>query len=124
MKRCILLLILLLLPAALFAEDYFQPIPMTEVARLMKRPDVVVFDVNVQELWVEHHIPGAVHINSPNIARFLPANKKTMLIFYCSGPLCRASADAANASIVLGFRRVYVMTDGIFNWLKTGYPVE
>lgn len=124
MKRCILLLILLLLPAALFAEDYFQPIPMTEVARLMKRPDVVVFDVNVQELWVEHHIPGAVHINSPNIAKFLPANKKTMLIFYCSGPLCRASADAANASIVLGFRRVYVMTDGIFNWLKAGYPVE
>ena len=124
MKRCILLLILLLLPAALFAEDYFQPIPMTEVARLMKRPDVAVFDVNVQELWVEHHIPGAVHINSPDIARFLPANKKTMLIFYCSGPLCRASADAANASIVLGFRRVYVMTDGIFNWLKAGYPVE
>ena len=124
MKRCILLLILLLQPAALFAEDYFQPIPMTEVARLMKRPDVVVFDVNVQELWVEHHIPGAVHINSPDIARFLPANKKTMLIFYCSGPLCRASADAANASIVLGFRRVYVMTDGIFNWLKAGYPVE
>lgn len=124
MKRFILLLILLFLPTVLFADDYFQPIPMSEVARLMKRPDVMVFDVNVQELWVEHHIPGSVHIDSPDIARFLPADKKTILIFYCSGPLCRASADAANASIVLGFRRVFVMTDGIFNWLKAGYPVE
>ncbi len=124
MKRFILLLILLFLPTVLFADDYFQPIPMSEVARLIKRPDVMVFDVNVQELWVEHHIPGSVRIDSPDIARFLPADKKTILIFYCSGPLCRASADAANASIVLGFRRVFVMTDGIFNWLKAGYPVE
>lgn len=124
MKRGMLLLILLLLPTVLFAEDYFQPIPMAEVARMMKRPDVVILDVNVQELWVEHHLPKAVHIDSPDIARFLPADKSAILIFYCAGPLCRASSDAANASVLLGFRRVFVMTDGIFTWLKAGYPVE
>jgi len=97
---------------------------MTEVARLRGRPDVVIFDLNVREIWVEHQIPGAVHIDGPDISAFLPANKDAILIFYDAGPQSRVSADAANAAILLGFRRVYVMTDGIFTWVKAGYPVE
>ena len=124
LKRSIILLVLLLLPTLLWAEDYFQPIPMSEVARFRNRPDVVVFDANVHELWVEHSIPGAVHIDSSDIAGFLPADKNTILIFYCAGPQSRESAIAANAAIMLGFRRVFVMTDGIFTWLQAGYPVE
>jgi rhodanese-related sulfurtransferase len=124
LKHLITLLILLLLPGVLCAEDYFQPIPMAEVIRFRKRPDVVVYDVNVHELWVEHSIPGAVHIDSPNIAGFLPVDKNTILIFYCAGPQSRESANAANAAVMLGFRRVFVMTDGIFTWLQAGYPVE
>jgi len=124
MIRTLLLVILLLLPTVLFAQDFFQPIPMTEVARLRGRPDVVIFDLNVREIWVEHQIPGAVHIDGPDISAFLPANKDAILIFYDAGPQSRVSADAANAAILLGFRRVYVMTDGIFTWVKAGYPVE
>lgn len=124
MKQSISLFILLFLPAVLLAEDYFQPIPMAEVARLKERPDVVVLDVNVKEIWVEHSIPGAVHIDNEDIARFLPKDKNTMLIFYCAGPESRRSANAANAAIIFGFRKVYVMRDGIFLWMKLGYPVE
>ena len=124
MKRCILLLVLLLLPAVLFAGDFFQPIPMAEVARLKNRPGVTVLDVNPQDVWEKHHIPGAVHVESGGLDKYLPADKSSMLIFYCAGPLCRESANAANDSIMLGYRRVYVMTDGIFTWVKAGYPVE
>ena len=97
---------------------------MVEVARFRTRPDVVVFDVNVHELWVEHSIPGAVHIDSPDIAGFLPSDKSTILIFYCAGPQSRESANAANTAVMLGYRNAFVMTDGIFTWLKAGYPVE
>ncbi len=97
---------------------------MAEVARLKERPDVVIFDVNVKEIWMEHSIPGAVHIDNEDIARFLPKDKNTILIFYCAGPESRRSANAANAAIVLGFRKVYVMRDGIFLWMKLGNPVE
>ena len=115
---------LLLLPHALFAGDFFQPVPMADVARLLKRPGVAIIDVNIQELWVKHHIPGAIHIEGRNLAKQLPADKSTTLIFYCAGPLCLEGANAANDSIMLGYRRVYVMTDGIFTWAKAGYPVE
>ncbi len=123
MKRLAILL-MLLVPAVLFADDYYKPVPMEEVVRLMKSPDVVLLDVNVQEVWEKHHIPGAVHVTNPDIAQFLPQDRKSFLIFYCAGPLCRASCSAANEAVILGFRHVYVMRDGIFAWVKAGYPVE
>jgi rhodanese-related sulfurtransferase len=113
---------LLLLPALALAADYFQTIPMAEVARLMNKPGVVLLDVNVPELWDAHHLPGAVHVTSADIGKFLPADKRATLIFYCAGPLCAASGLAANESVLLGYRRVYVMTEGIFGWVKAGFP--
>jgi rhodanese-related sulfurtransferase len=117
------LLAVLLCPALLFA-DYFQTIPMAEVARLMGRPGVALFDVNVQKVWEKHHLRGAVHIEDAKLAKFLPADKSALLIFYCANPLCEASGLAADESILLGYRKVYVMADGIFGWVKAGYPVE
>ena len=90
----------------------------------MNKSGVALLDVNVQEVWEKHHIPGAKHIDSPDIAKFLPMDRSSLLIFYCAGPLCEASGIAANESVMLGFRRVYVMRDGIFGWVKAGYPVE
>ena len=124
MKRILLLPVLMLLPAVLFAGGFFQPVPMAEVARLMNTPGVAILDVNVQEVWEKHHIPGAVHIDSPDIAKFLPPDKGATLIFYCAGPLCESSGIAADESVMLGYRQVYVMRDGIFGWVKAGYPVE
>jgi len=123
-KRILILCTLLLLPGLLYGADFFQTISLDEVARLMKRPGVVLLDVNVPEIWEKSHLPGAVHVDNADIARFLPADKSATLVFYCAGPLCAAGALAANESILLGYRRVYVMTDGIFGWVRMGYPVE
>jgi rhodanese-related sulfurtransferase len=129
MKSILILLAFLLLPAPLFAgmlasDDYFQPIPMSEVLRHKDRPGTMIFDLNDQDLWEKHHIKGAVHVVGSDLKSYLPADKSALLIFYCAGPLCRSSADAANRAVVLGFRRVFVMTDGIIPWVKAGHPVE
>lgn len=126
MKQLILLIIIILIPATSISADYFQPVPILEVLRVKDRSDVVLFDVNPQDVWEKHHIHGAVHITGDDLfLKSLPKDKKTTLIFYCAGPLCRESADFANRAIIYGgYRNVYVMTDGIFTWVKAGYPVE
>ena len=115
--------LLLLLPALALADDYFQVIPAAEVARIMNKPGVAILDVNVPEVWEKSHIPGAVHVDSEDLATFLPADKRATLVFYCASPMCSASALAANQSVMLGFRHVYVMTEGIIGWTRLGYPV-
>jgi rhodanese-related sulfurtransferase len=123
-KRILISFMLCLSPGLLYGADFFQTISLDEVARLMKKPGVVLLDVNVPELWEKSHLPGAVHVDNADIGRFLPADKSATLVFYCAGPLCAAGGMVANESVLLGYRRVYVMTDGIFGWVRMGYPVE
>src|SRR5512143_2722888 len=92
--------LMFLVPTVSIAGDYYQPVPMAEVARLRNAPGVVLLDVNVQEVWEKHHIPGAVHVTSPDLDRYLPTDRQAVLIFYCAGPLCEASGIAANQSVL------------------------
>jgi rhodanese-related sulfurtransferase len=122
-KLPLLLSLTLLVPSLVCADDYFQTIPMPEVARIMNKPGVVLLDVNVPEIWEKHHIPGAVHIDSADLAKYLPKDRSATLIFYCASPLCSASGAAANESVLLGYRKVYVMPEGISGWVRMGFPV-
>jgi len=73
-------------PLAACATDGFGTISTDEVEKLLGAPDVKVFDVNVDELWQMHHLPGAVHVGERDLATLLPKDKTTRLVFYCSGP--------------------------------------
>ena len=73
-------------PLAASASDGFGMISPDRVEKLLGTPDVKVFDVNVDELWQKHHLPGAVHVGERELAPLLPKDKTTRLVFYCSGP--------------------------------------
>ena len=113
-----------MLPATLCAGGLYNPIPLAEVARLLNAPGVAILDLNVPEVWQKHHLPGAVHVTSPDLEKFLPPERNALLVFYCAGPMCDAAETAAELAVRMGYRRVYVMKDGIFAWIKAGYPTE
>jgi rhodanese-related sulfurtransferase len=73
-------------PLAARAEDGFEMLSPDQVQKMLGARDVVVFDVNVDELWQAHHLPGAVHVGEREVAPLLPKDKSTRLVFYCSGP--------------------------------------
>ena len=74
-----------LAPRAAAAEP-FQIIPAEQVQQMLGAKDVRVYDVNVDELWEKHHLPGAVHVGARDLASLLPADKSLRLVFYCTGP--------------------------------------
>jgi len=73
-------------PLAASAADGFEMISPDQVEKMLGAPDVKVFDVNVDELWQKHHLPGAVHVGERDLATLLPRDKAIRLVFYCSGP--------------------------------------
>ena len=73
-------------PLAASAADGFEMISPDQVEKMLGAPDLNVFDVNVDELWQKHHLPGAVHVGERDLATLLPRDKATRLVFYCSGP--------------------------------------
>jgi rhodanese-related sulfurtransferase len=111
---------------AFSAQSPGQPIALTmaQVEARLGQPGVYVYDVNVPELWESGHLPGAIHIDTPRIRRFLPRDRNVTLIFYCANRLCSASGAAAREALHLGYRNVYLMPEGIFGWRGSGRPTE
>lgn len=88
---------------------------------------VVVFDVNSDESYAEHHVPGARHaaydgVTADTLTGVDPAAHE--VVFYCANESCHASHTAAEAAVALGYQHVTVMSGGIQGWVAAGKPVE
>jgi rhodanese-related sulfurtransferase len=67
------------------------------------------------------HIPGAISIPDTYFDREkdkLPADKNTLLIFYCGGLECKLSHKSAAKAEALGYTNVKVFAEGFPRWMK------
>ncbi len=70
------------------------------------------------------HIPTAVNIPDSSFDKLapslLPADKATLLIFYCDGVECILSHNSAFKAEKLGYTNIKVYADGFPDWIKDG----
>lgn len=86
---------------------------------------LAVFDNNGLDTYKEGHIPGATWVQYDEIkASDLPADKGTMLVFYCYNEHCHASHIGARSAVKLGYSNVFVLPVGITGWKKAGKAIE
>lgn len=72
------------------------------------------------------HIPGAINIPDTQFdkqADKLPADKSTLLIFYCGGLECLLSHNSAFKAEKLGYANIKVYPAGIPDWKEKGGPL-
>ena len=74
-----------LAPLAARGDD-LKTLGVDEVEKMMKQPDVKVYDANPPDLWEKNHLPGATFIGERKLASILPQDRGTKLVFYCAGP--------------------------------------
>jgi rhodanese-related sulfurtransferase len=110
----------------MMAKLYGVPtISVDEVERKLGQPNVQIIDVNPQRAWAKGHVPKATNLDPAEYTeQDLPADKDAILIFYCSGPLCGAAPHAAKRAKRMGYRQVFVMSEGIEGWMRQHKPVE
>jgi rhodanese-related sulfurtransferase len=77
--------------------------------------------------YVKGHIPMAVSIPDSQFDKMtdkLPANKNSLLIFYCGGLKCKLSHKSAMKAEKLGYTNVKVFAEGYPKWMaeKAHYP--
>ena len=102
-----------------FVENHIS-IPMPEGVMLIDaRP--------YQPKYIKGHIPLAVSIPDSQFAKMtdkLPADKDSLLIFYCGGLKCKLSHKSARKAETLGYTNVKVFAEGYPKWIedKTHYP--
>ena len=116
--------------AAASAVADTEPTPLrtispADVAALIGKPAVFIYDCNGPELYAQGHVPTSTLMpyDSVTVNR-LPPNRDATLVFYCYNELCRASPVAARAAMALGYRNVLQMPAGIAGWKASKLRVE
>jgi rhodanese-related sulfurtransferase len=73
------------------------------------------------------HIPGAINIPDSQFDKLvdkLPADKATLLLFYCGGLECMLSHNSAFKAEKLGYTNIKVYPAGSPDWKAKGGPVS
>lgn len=96
-----------------------------EVQALPTDGRACVFDVNDASRWASAHVPGARNLDPNGFVRDeLPTDTGTLLVFYCSNPMCRKAPMAARRAKAMGYANVRIMAAGIQGWTAANLPVE
>lgn len=105
-------------------RDGLEPVPRAELARRLKRGDVIVLDVRPAPEFASGHIPGARSLPVAELGRRLKEIPKTRhVVAYCRGRYCVFADDAVRMLRRKGFRASR-MEDGFPEWREEGRPVS
>jgi rhodanese-related sulfurtransferase/DNA-binding transcriptional ArsR family regulator len=109
-----------------FLAERGQVEEVDEVAlrRKVRSGDVTLLDVRPPEEFEAGHIPGAISIPLPHLARQLadlPRGKE--VVAYCRGPYCVLAVEAVSLLRKKGFRATR-LGDGILDWAAMGHRLE
>lgn len=95
---------------------------VAKYAKMPKPKDVMLIDSRpYKPTFVAGYIPTAVSIPTSQFEKMtdqLPADKTTMLIFYCGGLDCPLSHKAAFMAEAMGYTNVHVYAAGYPDWKK------
>lgn len=96
-----------------------------DLERRMQNERIHVLDVNARSSWLSARVPSARHLDPVAFTvADLPPERDALLVFYCSGPLCRKAPNAAKRAKGMGYANATVMAAGISGWVGAGLATE
>jgi rhodanese-related sulfurtransferase/DNA-binding MarR family transcriptional regulator len=105
-------------------RDGLESMSRTELARRLRRKDVVVVDVRPEPEYRHGHIAGAVSLPIAGLQKRLRELPKGVdVVAYCRGPYCVYADDAVRTLRRRGYMAAR-LEDGFPEWARAGLPVE
>ncbi len=104
--------------------DDLVPMSGNELARRVRRGEVVLLDVRPADEYAAGHLPGAISIPHDELKRRVSElPKDRQIVAYCRGPYCVFALHATKLLRSRGFDAVRI-DDGVPDWRARGLPVE
>ena len=104
-------------------RDGFEAITQVELARRLRRREVVVLDVRPTAEYEAGHISGARSVPVAAVkAHLRDLSKDVEVVAYCRGPYCVFADDAVRELRRRGFK-ARRLEDGFPEWHRAGLPV-
>lgn len=112
-----------LIDAYLGERDGLDTIDRDELARRIRRGDIVILDVRPAAEFSSGHIAGATSVPITELRKHMKALPKDAdVVAYCRGPYCVYADDAVRELNRRGYR-ARRLVDGFPEWKRAGLPV-
>jgi rhodanese-related sulfurtransferase len=105
-------------------RGHVEEVDEVALRRRVRSGDVTLLDVRPPEEFEAGHIPGAISIPLPQLAKQLadlPKGKE--VVAYCRGPYCVLAVEAVSLLRKKGFKATR-LGDGILDWAAMGHRLE
>ena len=104
-------------------RDQFETLTADELARRMRKNEVIVLDVRPVAEYRSGHIRGARSIPVRELQRRMAELPKDAdVVAYCRGPYC-VFADQALELLARRGRNVVRLEEGVAEWQRAGHPL-
>lgn len=101
-----------------------EPVDEAELRRKVKNGEVTLLDVRPPEEYEAAHIPGALSVPLPELAkRISELPRRREVVAYCRGPYCVLAVEAVKLLRRKGFKAVR-LEEGVLDWTALGLPLE
>ncbi len=101
-----------------------EPVDAKALRRRVLEGEVTLLDVRPPEEYRAGHLPGALSVPQPELARRLSElPKRREVVAYCHGPYCVLVVEAVKLLRARGFKAVR-LPDGVLDWEALGLPLE
>src|SRR5687767_9065775 len=112
-----------LIDAYLGERDGLDTIDRDELARRIRRGDIVILDVRPEAEFSAGHIAGATSVPIAELRQHIKALPKDVdVVAYCRGPYCVYADDAVRELNRRGYR-AWRLVDGFPEWKRAGLPI-
>jgi rhodanese-related sulfurtransferase/DNA-binding transcriptional ArsR family regulator len=100
-----------------------EAVDVDELREKVRNGEVTVLDVRPEEEYEAAHIPGALSVPLPALAKRLSELPRTReVVAYCRGPYCVLAVQAVRLLRTRGFKAVR-LEDGVLDWASHGLKI-
>ena len=105
-------------------NSQLEPVDEAALRTKVRKGEVTLLDVRPPEEFAAGHIPGAMSVPLPELAKQLAKlPKRREVVAYCRGPYCVLAIEAVKQLRARGFKAVR-LEEGVLDWAALGLPVE
>jgi rhodanese-related sulfurtransferase/DNA-binding transcriptional ArsR family regulator len=105
-------------------REQLEAVDESALRSRVRKGEVTVLDVRPADEYAAGHIPGALSVPLPELAKHLadlPRGKE--IVAYCRGPYCVLAVEAVKLLRKKGFK-AFRLEDGVLDWAAHGFRID
>ena len=108
--------------------SFITDISIEQAIKLIEQNRVILIDTRSEKDFLRTHLAGSINIPFKNFEshseKIFQYSQDTTFVIYCESIHCNLSHELAKVLSQFGYKKIFIMKEGIHEWEKRGLPLS